>query len=149
MSKRCEHCDKSYKYIGALLKHQKICSPKVQQIIIPVCEVEVSDTDDSLLDYDNIEDVVEVIPEPIEIEEFISAFSGIELVSNHVDIQIKGYTEKSFIVTGDTRCIKEELKKTKYCRWNGSKKGWMISRKRQGDITTLLDTLNKSYEITV
>lgn len=61
------------------------------------------------------------------VEEFISVVET-ELT---VDLELKPYSEKSFLITGrDTKKFKEELK-TMGGKWNATLKGWIYSIKNE------------------
>ena len=43
-----------------------------------------------------------------------------------MDIKFEQYSEKCMFLTGDTRCIKDEIMATKGAHWNRSRQGWFV-----------------------
>lgn len=55
------------------------------------------------------------------------------------NIVLKEYSERSFVVTGDTKPIKEELKKLGGM-WFKKESGWLFSNKRRANVEAYLNT---------
>ena len=58
-------------------------------------------------------------------------------------MEIVDYSEKSFLVKGETKDYKEILKNN-FGRWNPTLQGWIFSMKHKEEIKLLLQTLNNS-----
>ena len=68
---------------------------------------------------------------------FLDGINDIDDINGNVNIgnilddyKIMEYTEKSFLLTGDTKPIKDELKKIQYCSYNRNAGGWVFSKKK-------------------
>ena len=43
-----------------------------------------------------------------------------------MNIKFEHYSEKCMVLTGNTRCIKDEIKATGKARWNNHRQGWFV-----------------------
>lgn len=78
------------------------------------------------------------------VEEFLNIFSETksnEVENSHVDIELKPYSEKSFLITGDdTKKYKEKLKELGG-KWNSTLKGWIYSIKNEEKVKEWMSSI--------
>ncbi len=66
-----------------------------------------------------------------------TAAQGVAPSSSVGGFDLKPISDKAFVVTGDTKPIKEQLKSAGG-KWNSKHRGWMFSNKRQQEVESLL-----------
>lgn len=73
-----------------------------------------------------------------EVVEQVSIGSLTKAQIKKMGIQFEQYSEKCMFLTGDTRCIKDEIMANGGAHWNSSRKGWFIKNDNAKDLAKAL-----------
>lgn len=73
-----------------------------------------------------------------EVVEQVSISSLTKAQVKKMGIQFEQYSEKCMFLTGDTRCIKDEIMANGGAHWNSSRKGWFIKNDNAKELAKAL-----------